>query len=508
MKLLPVCHTVFHHILGCKHLPWATTVRTMSDRPQLKDIAVVLGELKWSEVKSVAVQLGMDLHILSQIEERYTDLSERTLHSMQAWLQNSLGPSWAQIVAALRAIKMHAVAREIEQHYCQSVETSPTSLLSQPPTGPHSPSPSELTNHPSPSALSSNTVATTITKQPSPSSDCTSAHSPSANCVISTISPPHRTSACSQRPIRCDQPTSPPPIPSPAPSPYVDCPIPEGNQPMDARDAQQKVVAEPDMVKIKRVAEETTRLHEKFLSVLTNAKIYLSEKESESSKVLNRLRITLTTLSLSYKFQHLHFLRKEEERIQNAKSICELFSILDKHWNWSDYYLLQRLIANFGDDSLKKEMTTYVAELEEFEKATTILLFRSATKHWKHPYYFNKAVIMLQKDASECTLYDIRKLKEDLASKSSLNEAAIYYDDVHASLVVVEIVFPQDALELILPAMDAAFLEQHHIISVTINGRPLEDYNEDYVKVSYRKLILNKYCTHKYMYKAHKQWFI
>jgi len=257
--------------------------------------------------------------------------------------------------------------------------------------------------------------------------------------------------------------------------------MPEATQPMHLPGAPSRVVTEPEKARIKQV---TSQLQDKFVSVLTHTKVLFTKKGSRSDEFLSELCITLTTLPLSYKFQHLHFLRKEEERIQNAKSIYELFTILDKHWNWSDYCLLQRLISNFGDDSLKKEMTTYVAELEEFEKATTILLFCSATKHWKHPYYFNKAVIMLQKDASECTLYDIRKLKEDLARESSLNEAAIYYDDVHASLVVVEIVFPQDALELILPAMDAAFLEQHHIISVSIDERPLEEYDEDYVKVS------------------------
>ena len=452
----------------------------MSDRPQLKNIALALSKLKWSEVKSVAVQLGMDLHILSQIEERYTDLSERTLHSMQAWLQNSLEPSWAEIAAALRAIELYAVARGVEQQYCQSVETPPISPAA---TGPQYPPPSELTSHPSsPVPISITDDATTCAEQPSPPTDCTNVSF--ANPDISTTSLSHPISTCSPRPIRCAQPNSPPPLPSPPQSLHIDCPVPEGSQPMNLQDAQQKVVPEPDVARIKQVVEKTSQLHEKFLSVLTNTKIYLSEKESESRRVLNRLCITLTTLPLSYKFQHLHFLRSQEERIQNARSISELFSILDKHWNWSDYYLLQRLIANFGDDSLKQEMTTYVVELEEFEKATTILLFRSATKHWEHPYYFSKAVIMLQKDASECTLYDIRKLKEDLASKSSLNEAAIYYDDVHASLVVIEIVFPQDALELILPVMDAAFLEQHHIISVTIDERPLEEYDENYVKVS------------------------
>ena len=260
--------------------------------------------------------------------------------------------------------------------------------------------------------------------------------------------------------------------------------MPEGNQPMGLQDVQQKGVSEPDVARIKRVAEETSQLHEEFLSVLTHAKIYLSERQSESDKFLNRLRITLTTLPLSYKFQHLHFLRKKREKILRAENIHEIFDILDEYWNWSDYYLLQRLVTEFGGDSLKEDMAKYLVELEHFERATTIQLFRSAMKPWKHPDHFSKAIIMLRKDATECTLYDVRKLKEDLARKSSLNEGAIYYHDVHASLVVVEIVFPRDVLELIPPAMDTVFLEQHQIISASIDGKPLEEYNDDYVKVT------------------------
>ena len=108
--------------------------------------------------------------------------------------------------------------------------------------------------------------------------------------------------------------------------------------------------------------------------------------------------------------------------------------------------------------------------------------------------------MMLQKDASECTLYDIRKLKEELTSKSSLNEGAIYYDDVHTCSVAVEVAFPEDALELIAPALDAAFLKQHHIISVTLDRKPLEEYDEDYIKVSYCELnILHgvMQCSHQ-----------
>ena len=257
----------------------------------------------------------------------------------------------------------------------------------------------------------------------------------------------------------------------------------EATQPVDLPGAPRRAIIE--QARIKQVAEEASRLQEKFVAVLTHTKILFAKKESTSAEFLNELRITLTTLPLSSKFRHLHFLRDERKIIKSAEDIDEIFDILERHWNWSDYYLLQHLVAEFGNNSLKQEMTKYLAKLEQFEKTTTIQVFRSAVKRWKwkHPYNFSKATIILKKDASECTLYDIRQLKEDLARKSSLNECAIYYDDVHASSVVVTVAFPPDALELILPALDAAFLKRHRITSVTINDKTLEEFDENYLKV-------------------------
>ena len=257
--------------------------------------------------------------------------------------------------------------------------------------------------------------------------------------------------------------------------------MPEATQPVDLPGAPRRVIIE--QARIKQVAEEASRLQDKFVAVLTHTKIRFANKESRSKRFLSKLCITLTSLPRSSKFRHLHFLRDERKSINNAEDIAEIFDILERHWNWSDYYLLQRLVDEFGNNSLKQEMNKYLEELEQFERTTTIQVFRSAVKRWKHPYNFSKATIILEKDAAECTLYDIRQLKEDLARESSLDEGAIYYDDVHASSVVVTVAFPQDALELILPALDAAFLKRHRITSVTIDDKPLEEFDEDYLKV-------------------------
>ena len=111
------------------------------------------------------------------------------------------------------------------------------------------------------------------------------------------------------------------------------------------------------------------QLQTQFLRIVGHTKTEFSRKPIQ---FVDELRITLTLLPLSNKFKHLQFLREEKQCIMNASSVDKIFEILDKYWNYSDYALLQRLVHKFGDSALKKEMSEYVAALEQFEKRTTI----------------------------------------------------------------------------------------------------------------------------------------
>ena len=123
-------------------------------------------------------------------------------------------------------------------------------------------------------------------------------------------------------------------------------------------------------------------------------------------------------------------------------------------------------------------------ELHSFEKATSVQTFKSVKKGWEHPAYLKQAILTLEKDEAELTLYDIRLLKEDIANEAALEVYALYLNDVHCSTVVVTLAFPRNALELFAPAVTSEFLSKHQITSVVIDGLPLEKYTQQYVKVN------------------------
>ena len=179
----------------------------------------------------------------------------------------------------------------------------------------------------------------------------------------------------------------------------------------------------------------------------------------------------------------------------NAKNIDDIFEILDDFWDYTDYALLQHLVERFGEEALKKEMSEYVAALEQFEKGTTIQESNTASSSSRYPrrninqilfgYLDNFSTVDLQlhRDPAVYTLYDARQLEESIAKRTCLEPYAVRLKRVCPSSVAITLMCPRVALELILGALEKDFLETHQIVSVTIDEKPLEEYSEEYVKV-------------------------
>ena len=282
---------------------------------------------------------------------------------------------------------------------------------------------------------------------------------------------PHAAPSLQPVPLTC-----PPPPPSPPPGPRA-----EVTQPQSVAAPQATATALPDSERVQKVAHEATQLQDQFVRVLTHTKITFSEK---TAGFLGRLQITLTTLPLSNKFKRLCFLKEIKEEIKSAKSVPEIFELLEDYWNYGDYALLHRLVQEFGDSALQSEMGEYVAALERFEKGTTIQDFSRAKPGDRDaPYDFSKAVLQLNKDPSKCTLYEVRQLVESLATSACLDQYVMFLSGHSCGSVIIKLAFPRVALDLIISALNKAFQETHQIVSVAIDEKPLEEYSEEHVKV-------------------------
>ena len=134
-----------------------------------------------------------------------------------------------------------------------------------------------------------------------------------------------------------------------------------------------------------------------------------------------------------------------------------------------------------------------MSELHRFEKATSVQTFKSVKKDWDHPPKLKTAILTLEKDESELTLYDIRLLKEDIANEAAIEKYALYLGDFHCSAVVLTLAFPHDGLQLFASALSQKFLAKHQITSVVVDDLPLEKYTQEYVKVNGCMILPYKY---------------
>lgn len=370
---------------------------------------------------------------------------------------------------SVNTIKENTPATRIEEQHCYPLKTSATSPLFQPVAACDVPSPP-------------NTSSTDFI----PNS--------SANQIQLLFSTSTR------------QPSSPLPNPSPQPmSVSISSSSPpvlgvETIQPQDLRHPHTTSTDQLDPDKIENVVHEASQLKDLFVKVLIHTKVEFSEKPAE---FLAKLRITLITLPISDKFKHLRFLREEEDHIMSARSVIEVFKILDNYWDYTDYALLQYLVQEFGESALKKDMSEYVAALEHFEKKTTIQENNAAASDSRYPrrfvyggYEFSTVELKLRSNPTVCTLYEARELAEFVAKQSCLEPYVVRQEKALSGSVVVGLVVPHYALELIIPGMDRQFMETHRIKSVTINGKPLEKYSEEYVKVCMCRR--SEYCRKVY----------
>ena len=233
--------------------------------------------------------------------------------------------------------------------------------------------------------------------------------------------------------------------------------------------------------------EEAIQLDGMFVKVLIQTKLEFSKRPPD---FLCELRTTLITLPVSSMFKHLHFLTSESKRIMDAKSVDEVFLILDKYWNYTNYALLQHLVQEFGGSELKKEMNEYVVALEQFEKRTTVQESNIAASSSKYPerhihpgYDFSTVGLRLPRDPAQYTLYEVRQQIESLRKGSCLKPYTLSHENLQPGSVIITLVLPRTALELIIPTLYIETLETHQIIPAIIDEKPLRGYNEEYVKV-------------------------
>ena len=119
-------------------------------------------------------------------------------------------------------------------------------------------------------------------------------------------------------------------------------------------------------------------------------------------------------------------------------------------------------------------MQEYCESLEKFEKATAIDVYLKAISAGVVlSSEFTKMVMIIDKPASVCTLHEVRKLKETIDERASLQSYSVYIGDISESSVKLELAFPASCVGWILGAMTPHLLATHLLSDVVLGQQHL-----------------------------------
>ena len=421
----------------------SVVIGTMAVRPELPELILALKDLTWSDVKRMAIHLDrcVNFTLLMNIDEEGRPVKARVMQAMNEWLDKDSEASWAKVVSALQAISNNTLASRIETQYCASVQATTT---------PHPSPPS------SNSGLESGNSGTAVSAPRSSAEVVSAAHS------IFPVEPQPSQYLDQSQPVEASSSST-------AFSQTMSSSAASLTPAFDHSAAVSQDSSVVDRIQVK--GRDAAQLQTQFVTVLTHTKICLVGKEAESGNFLSKFRITLTTLPLSNRYQHLHFLKTEKDRINKA-DVEGIFDILEPYWNYVDYALLKYIINEFSTSELQKEMDKYIADLEMFEKNTTVQDYDSADLgEVSVPSDFETVEIMQARDPKKCCLYDVRQFQNQSVDRSALKAYAVLRKRVSCSSVTIVLAFPPEVYEELSGVFDMQFMTTHKIVSVVFTDR-------------------------------------
>ena len=223
-------------------------------------------------------------------------------------------------------------------------------------------------------------------------------------------------------------------------------------------------------------------LKKTFSKLVSHTRSEMCSRESQDQDFLDEFRDHLLFLPVAKKAAHVKFFRDNEDDILEAKNIRKLFAILGRYLSFRNYEILQEIVTWFNVAPLVKSMQVYCRMLIKFEMSTSVDIYIVAVPEEtdeETKNAFSQMVLRIEKPASECTLYDLRKLNEAIVTNSGLSSHSVYISGVANKCVEVEVRFPSSAAGWVLAALTPHFMTTHHLTEVTLDGSPLPPLLED-----------------------------
>lgn len=390
---------VYSHAQPTNPAMSASSPSPLQGPPDLAELSRALDTLSKEEVRYLCTLLGVRPSILSNIDASHPNDSLTCITKyLEAWLASDGPLSWDVVLDQLtsRRLEKTGLAAEIKKKYCPSANDS-----------------SEILSLVVSQESSEFESLSTSSEEDIPDSGDTDVLTP--------------------------YPTPSPPLPCQSLDPLPVSPPPSNN------------LTHSDQLLIQKV----TRHKSRFRAIVVSANAHLSQRMSKAD--FERFKTDLITLPMMGNTHH--FLQRKKKKILKAKSVAEVFEILDHYWNHIDYALLEHIVMHYCDGTIKKQMKSYKHKLHKFEKTTSVkqLVSARATRN-QVPLDYSALTATLENDGKDCSLYQIREVKSSFTERANLEPYVALLQDLHTSSVVLTIAFPYEINEYLRQSLDPALL--------------------------------------------------
>ena len=225
--------------------------------------------------------------------------------------------------------------------------------------------------------------------------------------------------------------------------------------------------------RVSQVRAEIDRLSDTISDLMSDTRDEMCMRESVDPAFLDKFRDRLLDLPVTKKAPHAKFFDKKLDDFLNADT-RKMFAILRRYCNYRNYAVLREVVRNFCGATLQRRMQEYCESLEKFEKETAVDIYLKAIKASDIlKTSFTKMTVKINKPASECTLHEIRKLKEAITERASLHSYSMYIEEESVGSVQLELGFPASCVGWILGVFTPDFLATHLLSDVVLGQQHL-----------------------------------
>ena len=238
-------------------------------------------------------------------------------------------------------------------------------------------------------------------------------------------------------------------------------------------------VAEPSKVSIQSsesdIDREIEELERLYLNIVSEA------AEDLSTVKLSKVKLCVTQLPVSVKYQHVYFLDHNLSAIVDATSVDAIFGILGRYWDYLNCGLLNEIVHRLGSGATKQLMEQYMETLRLFRLKTKLGDFFGKTTA-NIPPHFTTFVTTLGEGWENRTLEDLEQFRKELARSMYLKEYAMHFKCAETGSVAITWAFHSSLPEITVTLQSAFQLleKKYGVLQVIFQGkcitpqRPLE----------------------------------